>query len=103
MGKTVSDEILLPNGIRVKVQTSTRQEIKGKTSTFISLNTGFFRIRIVQRISLTDLMPQNAQIGISTESETDDLLIIESLILALGEAIKLAKHLNENVALFSRN
>lgn len=97
MGKTVNDEILLANGQKLKVQTSTRQEFEGEKSTFISLNTDSFRIRIVQRISLTDVMLRRAQIGISTESETDDLATIETLTLALEEAIKFAKLLNKNV------
>lgn len=97
MSKTVSNEILLSNGHRLKVQTSTRQEVKGKESTFISINTSYFRIRISQRISLNDLLPRHAQITISTESETDDLASIETLALALKEAIKFAERLNENV------
>lgn len=97
MGKTIEDEINLTNGQTIKVQTSTRQELEGKKSTFISLNTDLFRIQITQRISLNDLMPHHAKIRISFEIETDDLTSIETLALALKEAIKFSKQLNENV------
>lgn len=97
MGKTITDEIFLANGQRLKVQTSTRQEFEGEKSTFISLNTDLFRIQIAQRISLNDLMPHHAKIGISFKIETEDLTSIETLALALEEAIKFAKQLNENV------
>lgn len=97
MSKTESNEIILSNGHSLKVQTSTRQEVKGKQSTFISINTDFFRIKISQRISLNDLLPHHAQIIISTESETDNLASIETLALALGVAIKFAEELNENI------
>jgi hypothetical protein len=98
MGKTVSDEIFLTNGQRVNIQTSTRQEIDGEKSTFISLSTDYFRIRIIQRISLSDLMSHNTKIGLSFPSETSDLEVIETLALSLEEAIKLAKQLNKSVA-----
>lgn len=79
------------------VQTSTRQATDGEKSTFISIDTGCFRIQIVQRISLDDLMPHNAQIGLSSIPESDDLAAIETLALSLEEAIKIAKQLNEKV------
>jgi hypothetical protein len=98
MEKTVVSEMLLANGHKVNVQTSTRQANEGEKGTFISINTGCFRIRIVQRISLNDLMPPKATIGFSTTSETDNLTDIETLTLSLEEAIKIAEQLNEKVA-----
>ena len=98
MEKTINGELILANGKKVKVETSTRQMDKGRKSTFISINTGSFRIRIVQRISLIDLMPRNARIGFSTTSDTDNLAAIETLALSLEEAVKLARQLNESVA-----
>lgn len=97
MEKTVIDELLLANGHKVDIQTSTRQLMEGEKSTFISINTGCFRIRIVQRNSLDDLMRDNAKIGFSTTSETDNLAAIKTLALSLEEAIKLAEQLNEKV------
>jgi hypothetical protein len=98
MKKTVDSEMHLANGDKVCVQTSTRQAKEGDKGTFISINTGYFRIRIVQRISLNDLMPPRATIGFSTTSETDNLTDIETLALSLEEAIKIAEQLNEKVA-----
>ena len=97
MEQTLKDELLLTNGHKVGIQTSTRQLKKGEKSTFISIDTGCFRIRIVQRLSLHDLMPENAKIGFSTTSETDDLTAVETLALSLEEAIKLAEQLNEKI------
>jgi hypothetical protein len=98
MEKTVNSELLLANGRKIEIQTSTRQENKGKKSTFISINTGSFRIRVVQRISIDDIMPHRALISFSTTSETDSLEAIETLALSLEEAIKFAKQLNGKVA-----
>lgn len=97
MGNTTVREMLLANGHKVNVQTSTRQAKEGEKGTFISMDTGCFRIRIVQRISSKDLMPPKATIGFSTTSETDNLATIETLVLALEEAIKIANQLNEKV------
>lgn len=101
--ETVVGELLLANGRRVNVETSTRQAMKGKKSTFVSIDTGCFRIRVVQRISLHDLMPQGAQIGLSTIPESADLAAIETLALSLEEAIKIAKQLNETVEFKTEN
>ena len=98
MGKTITEEILLTNNQRVKVQTSTRQEFEGEKSTFICINTDYFNIRIAQRISLNDLMPHQTQISLSTESETSDLTVIETLALSLQEAVKFATQLNKKVS-----
>lgn len=98
MGKTIIDELLLANGHKVYVQTSTRQVKEGGESTFISINTGCFRIRIVQRNSPDDSMPPDATIGFSTTSETDDLAAIKTLALSLEEAVQLAERLNEKVS-----
>lgn len=97
MGKTVVSEMLLANGHKANVQTSTRRAKDGEKGTFISMDTGCFRIRIVQRISSKDLMPPKATIGFSTTSETDNLAAIETLALSLEEAIKIAEQLNEKV------
>ena len=99
MDKSVVSELILANGQKVSVQTSTRQANEGEESTFISIDTGCFRIRIVQRISLDDLKLRKAKIGFSTTSETDDLAAIEILGLSLEVAVKIANRLNEKVAL----
>jgi hypothetical protein len=91
--------LVLANDHTINVHTSIRQEKQGEKITFISINTGFFRIKIVHRISLSELMYHKARIGFSTTKETDDLAEIETLILALNEAVKLAKQLNEKVIL----
>ena len=97
MGKTVVSDLLLANGHKVNIQTTTRQAKKGEKSTFISINTDCFRIRIVQRISLNELILPKATIGFSTTSETNNLAAIETLALSLKEAIKIAEQLNEKV------
>jgi hypothetical protein len=97
MEKTIKSKMTLVNGQSVEVETSTRQATKGEKSTFISINTGCFRIRIVQRIALDDLFHHKAQISFSTTSETDNLLDIKTLALSLDEAIRFAKQLNEKV------
>jgi hypothetical protein len=95
--KTLEGKLLLANGQRVDIQTSTRQPDNGKKSTFVSINTGCFRIKVVQRISTENEIHDNAQIGFSTTSETDNLATIETLSLSLKEAIRIAKELNEKV------
>ncbi len=102
MEKTVEDNLILANGHKVSIQTSTRQAEEGEKSTFISINTGCFRIRIVQRVPPGRQVTQNAEIGFSTTSETDDLVAIEILALSLKEAIKLAEQLNEKVMVLPR-
>lgn len=97
MEKTNIKEVILENGHKVTVETSTRSESSGETSTFISINTGYVRIRIIQRISLNDLMPRQAKIGVSIATETDDLSKIETLALSLIEAVKIAGQLNEKL------
>ena len=97
MEETTAKELLLSNGQKVTVETSTRQESGGEKSTFISINTGHVRIRVVQRISPNDLMRHSAKIGISIASETDDLTVIETIALSLVEAVKIARQLNEYV------
>ena len=99
MEETRNKKLLLENGQEVLIETSTRQEPEGEKSTFISINTGYVRIRVVQRISLRDLMSHNAKIGMSVTDETDDLTAIETIALSLVEAIKIAKQLNERVRL----
>ena len=88
-------ELVLANGDRVDVQTSTRIGTEGNESTFVSIDTGHFRIRIVQRISANDLMPEDAKIAFSNTSETDNLFAIESLSLSLTEAVRIAERLNK--------
>jgi hypothetical protein len=97
MEETNTEDRILENGHKVKLETSTRNQPDGETSTFVSLNTGSVRISIVQRISLSDLMPHRAKIGISIATETQDLTEIETLALSLTEAIKIAKQLNEKL------
>ncbi len=97
MKETNTEELILENGHKVIVGTSTRNEPDGETSTFVSINTGSARIRIVQRISLDDLMPHRAKIGVSIVTETQDLAEIETLALSLGEAVKIARQLNEKL------
>ena len=98
MEKTKTEELILENGHKIIVGTSTRNELDGETSTFVSLNTGSVRIRVVQRISLNDLMPHRAKIGVSITTETQDLAEIETLALSLGEAVKIARQLNEKLS-----
>ena len=94
MEEANTKELILENGHKVTVETSTRNEPNGETSTFVSLNTGSVRIRVVQRISLDDLMPHRAKIGVYIAAETQDLAEIETLALSLGEAVKIARQLN---------
>lgn len=97
MEETILKDLLLSNGHKVNVQTSTRQVKEGEKSTFISINTGCFRIRIVQRNPSDNSVPPDATIGFSTTSETDNLADIKTLALSLEEAIKLAEQLNKKV------
>jgi hypothetical protein len=98
MQETNTKELILENGHKVTIETSTRNELDAETSTFVSLNTGTVRIRIVQRISLGDLMPHRAKIGVSITTETQDLTEIETLALSLTEAVKIARQLNEKLS-----
>ncbi len=97
MEETNTEELILENGHKVTVETSRRNEPNGETSTFVSINTGYVRIRVVQRISLSNLMPHRAKIGVSIATETDDLAEIETLALSLTEAAKIARQLNEKL------
>ena len=81
MEETITKELVLENGHKVIVETSTRNESNGETSTFVSINTGYVRIRIIQRISLNDLMAHRAKIGVYIATETQDLAEIETLAL----------------------
>ena len=96
MEETVIKELILSNGQKIDVETSIRRQVEGEKSTFISINTGCFRIKIVQRLSAEDVA-HNALIAFSTTSETDNLDEIETLVLSLKEAVKFAKRLNEKV------
>lgn len=98
MEETNTEELILENGHKITAETSTRNQLNGETSTFVSLNTGSVRIRVVQRISLDDLMPHRAKIGVSIAAETQDLAEIETLALSLREAIKIARQLNEKLS-----
>jgi hypothetical protein len=98
MEETNTKELILENGHKVIVETSSRNQFGGETSTFVSLNTGSVRISIVQRISLDDLMPHPAKIGVSIATETEDLSEIETLALSLTEAVKIARQLNEKLS-----
>jgi hypothetical protein len=97
MEKTNTEGLILENGHTVTIETSTRNEPDGETSTFVSLNTGSVRISVVQRISLEDLMPHQAKIGVSIATQTQDLAEIETLALSLAEAVKIARQLNEKL------
>ena len=97
MEETNTKELILENGYKVTIETSTRNQLNGETSTFVSINTGTVRIRVIQRISLDDLMPHQAKIGVSIATETQDLVEIETLALSLGEAVKIARQLNEKL------
>jgi hypothetical protein len=98
MEETNTKELILENGHKVIIETSTRNQPDGETSTFVSINTGSVRINIIQRISLGDLMPHRAKIGVSIATETQDLAEIETLALSLTEAVKIAGQLNEKLA-----
>ena len=97
MEETNTKELILENGHKVTVETSTRKQLDGETSTFVSLNTGSVRISVVQRISLDDLMPHRAKISVSIATETNNLAEIETLALSLAEAVKIARQLNEKL------
>lgn len=97
MGKTVLNELLLANGQKVDIHTSTRKSIRLEESTFISIDTGAFRIHIVQRSSMKDVSPEKATIGFSTTSETTDLDAIETLALSLQVAREFAEQLNSDL------
>ena|SRR4028119_720286 len=98
MEETNTKELILENGRKVIIEISTRNQPNGETSTFVSINTGSVRIRIVQRISLGDLLPHQAKIGVSIATETQDLSEIEALALSLTEAVKIARQLNEKLS-----
>ena len=98
MEETNTKELILENGQKVIIETSTRNQTDRETSTFVSINTGYVGIRIVQRISLADLMPHPAKIGVSIATETQDLSEIETLALSLTEAVKIARQLNEKLS-----
>jgi hypothetical protein len=97
MEETNTKELILENGHKVIIETSTRNQPDGETSTFVSINTGSVRINIVQRISLGDLKPRRAKIAVSIATETQDLSEIETLALSLTEAVKIARQLNEKL------